>query len=160
MINYWTRHSYISIHSVCSLAQHSYRLGRYENGFELHFMSFFPAVLSFLFCPGCLNLAVCADRPILAALSWLACPGSPIITVLFCLSFTTYFVLYVLFWLFSPFCPLLAVLPWLSYTDIQVLTALFCLSCSACPVLPVLFWLFYIFSSALAVILAVLSWQP
>jgi hypothetical protein len=63
------------------------------------------AVISWLSCPGC---------PVLVVLSWLSCPGCPVLVVLSWLSCPGCPVLVVLSWLSCPGSPVLVVLPWLS----------------------------------------------
>ncbi len=141
------------------------------------------AVLFSLFCPACPFLSSwksclsCSSSPvlvsslfcpILAALSWQPCPGSPVLEDLFCLLCPAYPILAVwlwpscsgcpflaiLLWLSFSGCPLLSVLPLLSYASIPVLAALFWQLCPGSPVMAVLFYL----SCSSSPLLAVLSW--
>jgi hypothetical protein len=113
----------------------------------------------------------------LTVLSWLSCPGSPVIVILFCLSisacpvlavafryscsgcvliwlaFSSCALLSVLLWLFFPFGPVVAALSWHFFPCSLVVSVQFCLSSSVCPVLSVSFGM-----CVLGVLVAVCFW--
>jgi hypothetical protein len=68
-----------------------------------------PAILAYCICSGCLVLAVLLC-PALTILPWQPCLDSPVLQVLFCLSYSACPALAVTFWLSRSGCPFLAVL--------------------------------------------------
>jgi hypothetical protein len=77
-------------------------------------------------CMSCLILLVLSSSPVLAALPWQSCPGSP--PVLAALSRQS-----------CPGSPVLAVWSLQSFSGSPALSVFYCQSCSSCPVMSVLY---------------------